>query len=66
MFQRTGEVKALGTKKKIGEWECSGYELSDWITFQGGKVNEREVKMWVATERLYREDAGDRGLPDRQ
>jgi len=50
MFQRTGEVKALGTKKKIGEWECSGYELSDWITFQGGKVNEREVKMWVATD----------------
>jgi hypothetical protein len=50
MFQRTGEVKASETEKTIGGRKCSGYELSDWIVYQGGKVNEREVKMWVTTE----------------
>jgi hypothetical protein len=50
MFQRTGEIKALEAKKKIGERACSGYEMSDWIPYQGGKVNEREVKRWVTTD----------------
>jgi hypothetical protein len=50
MFQRTGEIKALEAKKKIGDWECSGYELSDWVLYQGGKVNEREVKMWISND----------------
>jgi hypothetical protein len=50
MFPRTGEVKALEEKKKIGERECSGYEMSDWVLYQGGKINEREVALWVTTE----------------
>jgi hypothetical protein len=50
MFQRSGEIKALEEKKKIGDRKCSGFELSDWFVYQGGKVNEREVKMWVTSD----------------
>lgn len=50
MFQRTGEVKALDGKKSINDRECSAYAMSDWIMYQGGKVNEREVTRWVTTD----------------
>jgi hypothetical protein len=50
MFQRTGEVKKAEENKKIGEWQCTAYDTHDWIPFQGGKVNERESRMWVSSE----------------
>jgi hypothetical protein len=48
MFQRTGEVKKADEGKKIGEWQCTAYDLHDWIPYQGGQVNEREIRMWVS------------------
>jgi hypothetical protein len=50
MFQRTGEIKPLEEKKTIHGKECSGYAMGDWIMYQGGKVNEREVTRWVTTD----------------
>jgi hypothetical protein len=50
MFKRTGEVKKTDESKKIGEWQCSAYDLHDWYPYQGGRVSEREVRMWVAAE----------------
>ncbi len=50
MFQRTGEVRKAEESRKIGDWHCAAYDLHDWVPYQGGKVNEREIRMWVATE----------------
>lgn len=50
MFQRTGDVKKSEEGKKIGEWQCTAYDLHDWIPYQGGKVNERESRLWVSSD----------------
>lgn len=50
MFQRAGEVKKADESKKIGEWQCAAYDTHDWVPYQGGKVNERERRMWVTKE----------------
>lgn len=34
MFKRQGEVKASGETKKIGKWECEGYDVLSWIPYQ--------------------------------
>jgi hypothetical protein len=50
MFQRTGEVKKAEESRKIGEWQCAAYDTHDWVPYMEGKVNEREVRMWVSTD----------------
>lgn len=50
MYAYQGSVKKLDQTKKVGEWPCQGYEILNWIPYQGGKVNERDMVAWVTTE----------------
>jgi len=50
MYAYKGSVKKLDQTKKIGEWNCQGYEILNWIDYQGGKVNERDMVAWVTAE----------------
>jgi len=49
-YRRQGTVKSNGDSKKVGEWECAGYDVNDWVSFQGGRINERDVKAWYTTD----------------
>ncbi len=50
MYKYQGSVKKLDQKKKVGQWNCQGYEILNWVPYQGGKVNERDMVAWVTTE----------------
>lgn len=50
MFKRQGEIKATEEKKKIGEWECEGYEVSSWIPYMDTRFDEREMTVWVTED----------------
>jgi hypothetical protein len=49
MFKRMGKVKATDETKKIGEWECRGYDVLTWIPYMDIRYDEREMKVWMAT-----------------
>lgn len=50
MYAYQGSVKKLDRAKKVGEWNCRGYEIRNWIDYQGGKVNERDMVAWVTAD----------------
>ncbi len=50
MLKRQGEVKATGETKKIGEWECNGYDVVTYIPYKGIRYEERETTAWAATD----------------
>lgn len=60
MFAREGAVTKSEAGKKIGDRDCVGYELNDWVNFEGGKVSEREIQAWVAKELPFSEEAYDK------
>ena len=45
-----GNLKALPEKKNIDKYECSVYESSSWILYQGDKVNEIDSRFFVSID----------------
>ena len=60
MFAREGTVAKSEAGKKIGKWDCVEYRLNDWIPYEGGKVYERETRVWVVEELPFSEEAFDK------
>lgn len=50
MFKRQGTVDAAKEKRKIEKWDCAGYHINDWMIFQGGRINERDLQAWYTTD----------------
>jgi hypothetical protein len=50
VYRRTGTVTKTDEAKKIGDRDCTGYDLHDWIPYEGSRLNEREVRTWVTTD----------------
>jgi hypothetical protein len=50
VFTRLGTVEKGGEEKKIEKWNCSRYDMSDWIDYEGGRVSEREVTAWMTAD----------------
>jgi len=50
IFRRHGEVRETDETKKIGEWNCKGYDVASWILYEGNRYYEVETKVWVTTD----------------
>jgi hypothetical protein len=49
-FQRHGEIKETGESKKIGNWNCKGYEITSHILYEENRYYEMETTVWVTTD----------------
>lgn len=64
MFKRVGEVKAADETKKIGDWECRGYDVLTWIPYRDIRYDEREIRVWAATDAPVDFDFYNEVLPE--
>jgi len=49
-YQRQGTVSATEGTRILDEKECKGWEIEDWIVYQGARYNEREVRAWTTAD----------------
>lgn len=50
MFKIKGIVRETDETKKIGKWNCKKYELETWIMYEGNRVVEKYISLWMTTE----------------
>lgn len=50
MFKIKGIVRETDETKKIGKWKCQKYELETWIMYEGNRVVEKYISLWMTTE----------------
>jgi len=48
--QYTGTIKETGKTKKIGKYECRGYEINTYIIYEGDRVNETDTTLWTTSD----------------
>ncbi len=49
-YQTYGVVRQTGETRVINGRNCKGYEVNSWLLIEGGRYNERDAEIWVATD----------------